>query len=109
MPHNASAACVVCLGNHLPVRFRQNVSDLQILGIRRQPDEPCDGLVEVNHAALLVRHQHSVFNRIEQRFEKAALAGQPLDDRLQTLCVQPTNAAKHLVKKTGFGCSHWLK
>ncbi|HMD53688.1 MAG TPA: hypothetical protein VKJ65_03960, partial [Phycisphaerae bacterium] len=26
-----------------------------------------------------------------------------------TLRVQPPDAAKHFVEKTGFGCSHWMK
>ena len=107
--HDALAARVVGFGNHLPVQFRQNVRDVQILGVRRQADEPRDGLVEINNAPGFVHHQHAILNGIEQCFEKAALAREPLDDRLQAFRVQPPDAAKHLVEKTGFGCSHWLK
>ena len=71
-----------------------------------QTDEPRDGLVEINHASVFVHDQHAVFNRVEQRFEKTAFAREPLDDRLQTFRVQPPDAAKHFVEKTGFCCSH---
>ena len=71
--------------------------------------QPRDGLVEINHAPVFVHDQHAVLNRVEQRFKKTAFAREPLDDRLQTFRVQPPNAAKHFVEKTGFGCSHWIK
>ena len=75
---------------------------------RLQTDQARDGLVEINDAALLVHHQHAVLNRVEQRFEKTAFARQPLDDRLQTFRVQPPDAAKHFVEKTGFGHRHCM-
>ena len=109
MPQDVRAAGVVRPGNFLPVHLRQNVGDLQSLGVRLQADEPGDGLVEINHAPLLVRHQHAVLDGVEQRFEKSAFAREPLDDGLQSFRVQPPDAAKHFVKKTGFGCSHWRK
>ena len=67
-----------------------------------QTDEARDGLVEINDAALFIHHQHAVFNRVEQGFEKTAFLGEPLDDSLQTFRVQPSDAAKHFVEKTGF-------
>ena len=82
---------------------------MQILGVRLQTDEPRDGLIEINHAPLFVRHQHAVLNGVEQRFEKTAFAREPLDDGLQPFRVQPPDAAKHFVEKTGFGRSHWMK
>ena len=68
--------------------------------------QPRDGLIEIDDAALLVHDQHAVLDGIEQRFEKTAFARQPLDDRLQAFRVQPPDAAKHFVEKTGFGCCH---
>jgi len=100
------AAGLVGAKNILPVHLRQKVRNLQILGVRLQADEPRDGLVEINHAAVLVRHEHAVLNGVEQRFKKTAFAREPLDDALQPFCVQPPDAAKHLVEKTGFGRSH---
>jgi hypothetical protein len=55
---------------------------------------------------LFVHDQHAVFNRVEQSFKKTTLPREPLDDSLQTFRVQPSDAAKHFVKKTGFGRWH---
>ena len=107
--HDVRAAGVVHAGNLLPVHLRQNVRDALVLGVRQQADELRDGLVEINHAPLLVRHQHAVLNRIEQGFEKTAFAREPLDDGLQPFGIQPPDAAQHFVEKTGFACGHWLK
>ena len=74
--------------------------------IRLQADEPRDRLIKINDAPLLVRDQHAVFDGIEERFEKAALAREPLDDGLEAFRVQPPDAAKHFVEKTGFWRRH---
>ena len=80
--------------------------DVLAFDIRLQADEPGDRLVEIDDAALLIHHQHAVFDGVEQRFEKTAFARQPLDDGLQAFRVQPPDAAKHFVEKTGFGRCH---
>ena len=92
--------------NVFPIHLRQKIGDRLAFDIRLQTDEPGDGLVEIDDAALLVHHQHAVFNRVKQGFEKAALPREPLDDGLQTLRIQPTDATKHFVEKTGFGRRH---
>ena len=106
MARDALAARDIGFGNFFPIHFRQPGGDVLSLDAGLQADQPRHGLVEINDAALLIHHQHAVFNRVEQRFEKAALAREPLDDRLQTLRVQPPDAAKHFVEKTGFGRCH---
>ena len=106
MPHDALAAGVIRLRNLLPIQFRQKFRDVLSFVAGLQADEPRDGLVEINDPPLFIHHQHAVFNGVEQRFEKTALARQPLDDGLQPFRVQPPDAAKHFVEKTGFGCSH---
>ncbi len=106
MAHDAFAAGGIGARNLFPVHLRQNFRDVPFIVARLQSDEPRDGLVEINHAPVFVHDQHAVLDRVEQRFEKAAFACKPLDDRLQTLRVQPSDAAKHFVEKTGFGCSH---
>jgi len=109
MPRDVRAAGVIRTGDFPPVHLRQNVRDLQILRVRLQPDEPRNGLVKIKHAAIFIRDQHAVLNRVEKCFEKTAFAREPLDDGLQPFRVQPSDTAKHFVEKTGFGCSHWRK
>ena len=82
------------------------ISEGLTLDIRLQTDEPGDGLIEIDDPPLFIRHQHPVLDGVKQGFEKAAFAGQPLDHGLQTFCVQPADAAKHFIKKTGFGRGH---
>ena len=96
----------VGFGNLFPIHFGQPGGDVLSFDAGLQTNQARHGLVEINDAALLIHHQHAVFNRVEQRFEKTALAREPLDDCLQTFRVQPPDAAKHFVKKTGFRRCH---
>ena len=106
MADDLRAAGVVGAGNFQPVHLRQKLMDVLLLFAGLQTDEPRDRLVEIKHAALLVHHQHAILNGVEQGFEKTPLPGNPLDDRLQSFRVQPPDAAKHFVEKTGFNRSH---
>ena len=108
MPGDVCAAGAVGAGNFLPVHLRQKLGDVQVLLARLQADELRDGLVEINHSPGFVHHEHAVFDGIEEGFKEAPLASEALDDSLQSLCVQPPDAAKHFIKKTGFSCCHWL-
>ena len=72
-------------------------SDVLSLDPGLQTNQAGYGLVEINDATLLIHHQYAVFNRVEQRFEKAAFARESLDDRLQAFGIQPPDAAKHFV------------
>ena len=101
------AAVVIRSGNFRPIHFRQNVRDPQIFRVRLQTDKPRDGLIKIKHTTIFVRHQHTVLDGVEKRFKKTAFAREPLNDSLQPFRVEPSNTAKHFVKKTGFGCSHW--
>src|SRR5258706_6866387 len=92
-----------------PIQFRQKADHRLAFHARLQADQARDGLIEVNDAPPLIRHQHAVLDRVEQRLQQTALACEPLDDRLQPFRVQPPDAAKDFVEKTGFGCSHWIK
>ena len=109
MPDNVRAPGVIRAGNFLPIHLRQNVRDVLLLGVRRQADEPGDGLIEINHAPLLIHHQHAVLDGVEERFQKAAFPREPLDDGLQPFGIQRAEAAEHLVEKTGFACGHLIK
>ena len=92
--------------NLFPIRLGQQSCDVLSFHAGLQTDQSGDGLVEINDVTLFVHDQHAVFNRVEERFEEAALPRQPLDDSLQTFRVQPPDAAKHFVEKTGFGRWH---
>ncbi len=102
MAGDALAPRDVGLGNFFPIHFGQPGGDVLSFHTGLQTNQARYGLVEINDAALLIHHQHAVFNRVEQCFEEAALASKPLDDRLQTFRVQPPDTAKHFVEKTGF-------
>ena len=77
--------------------------------MRLQAEQPGHGLVEIKNAPGFIHHQHAVFDGVEQRFEKAALARQPLHDGLQAFRVEPPDAAENLVEKTGFGRRHAMR
>ena len=47
-----------------------------------QSDQLRDDLIEINDAPEFIDHKHAVFNGVEQRFEKAPFARQPLNDGL---------------------------
>ena len=77
--------------------------ELLAFGVGLQAEQPGHRLVEVKDAPGFIHHQHAVFDGVEQGFQEAALARQPLDDGLQAFLVEPADAAEDLVEKTGFG------
>ena len=104
------AAIAVELGNARPIHFRQHLGNMLVLGFRRQAENPRYGLIEIDYASGFIRHEHAVFDGIEQRFEKAPLPRQPLHDGLEPFGVQSPNATEHFIKKTGFGSGHqWFQ
>jgi hypothetical protein len=103
---DAFTTCVIRPRNLFPIHLGQQSCDELSFNAGLQTNQSGDGLVEINDVTLFVHDQHAVFNRVEQRFKKTALPRQPLDDSLQTFRVQPPDAAKHLVEKTGFGRWH---
>src|SRR5258707_679406 len=64
-------------------------------------------MVEIEYTKRVMDEQEKVFDSVEQRLQETALAGQPLHNRLQSFRIQPPNAPKYLVKKTGFS-SHLI-
>ena len=76
---------------------RYNENYRAVLRLRLQADHPRHRLVVIDHPALLIRHQHTVLDGIEQRLQKMPLPRQPLHDALQAFRVQPPDAAKHFV------------
>lgn len=93
-------------GNLFPIHLGQPGGDVLPFHAGLQTNQARHSLIEVNDAPLFIHYQHAVFNCVEQRFEKAAFAREPLDDRLQAFCVQPSDAAQHFIEKTGFRRCH---
>ena len=106
VPGDVPAALAVKAREFFPVEFGQKTRDVLAFDSRLQAQQARDRLVEVKDPALLIHDEHAIFNGVEQRLKKTAFPCQPLDHRLQTLGVQPSDAAKHFVEKTGFGPSH---
>ena len=107
MPHDVLSSGAVPRRQFFPIQVGQIPPDGLSLGILRlQPEQIRDRQVEIDDASLLIDHEHSVFDRVEQRFQKASFAGQPLNDGLQTFGVEPADASEDLVEEAGFGGGH---
>jgi hypothetical protein len=55
---------------------------------------------------MLIDDQHAILNRIHESFHELAFPGQPLDNRLHSFGMQPSNAVEHAINETGFGPWH---
>ena len=97
MANNTRATCIVEPGDFLPIKLGNVVSDGLAFNVRLQTKETCHSLVEVKNAAFLVHNQHPIFNGVEDHFQEAPLAGQTLDNGLQTFVVEPPDSAQNLV------------
>src|ERR1017187_5581819 len=60
--------------------------------------------IEIRDSSFSVGNDDAFLDRIKERFKKTFLAGQLEHDALQTLRVNPLDAADQLIKK---GCLHW--
>ena len=90
-----------------PIQIRQIPPHRLSLGILRlQPEQICDRQIEIDDTSLLIDHEHSVLDRVEQGLQKASFARQALNDGLQTFRIEPANAPEDLVEKAGFGGGH---
>src|SRR5437879_13665710 len=101
MPHYSRAAGVIHFGNLSPIQIGQKIGDLLTLDVRLQAEQTSHSLVEVEDFSALIYYEHTILDRIEQRFQEASLPGQSLDNGLQPLRIQPPYASQHFVKKTG--------
>src|SRR6185369_12955181 len=108
MPHDSSPACVVKIRNLLPVEFRYEIGDLFTFHVGLQSEKTRHCLVEIKYPPILIHNQDPVLNCVEQRFQKAPLPREPLDDVLQALPVESRNSAKDFIEKTGF-CGHGFR
>ena len=107
MPRDARAAGLVEARQLFPIQIRQPAVDVLALGAGfRQAEQPVGCLVEVEDAPGFIRDQHAVLDGVEERFEKRPLTRQPLDDGLQALGIEPSDAAENLVEEAGFGSGH---
>ena len=90
MPGHAGALARIQPRQLLPIQCRKKIRDgppFRFAGL--DADQLRDRLVEIKYAAFLIHHQHAVLDGVEQRFQKAPLARQPFDDRLQPFGVEP--------------------
>src|SRR5438876_11669645 len=92
----------------LPIHLRNKIGDWAALNIRLQPQITSDGLIEIQDAAGLIKHQDAVFDRVEEPLQEAPLPRQALDDGLQSFGIKPADAAQNFIEKTGIG-SHGLE
>ena len=97
---------MIVLREFFPIHLRKNFIQGPAFSAGLHAQQPGDSLVEVNDTPQFIHHQNTVFNGVEQGFQKAAFARQTLHDRLQTFLVQATDAPENLVEKTGFGSRH---
>ena len=104
VPHDLLSPGAVSPGELFPIQLRQIPRQVLAFGLLRfQSEQIRHGLVEINDPSLLVHHEHAIFDRVEQRFQKTPLLRQALDNGLQAFRVEPANPPKHLVEKAGFG------
>src|SRR5258705_551924 len=94
MSHDTTSTGAVKIGNLLPIEFWNEIGDLLALDIGFQPQKTRNRLVEIKNSPVLIHHQDSVLNSVEQRLQKAPLARKPLNDVLQALPVEARNAAE---------------
>ena len=86
-----------------PIHFGQIARDVLPFGaVRPQAEQADHGLIEIKNPPPLIHHQHTIFNRIEERLQESPFPRQSLDDRLQTFGVEPANSAQDSIQETGF-------
>ena len=103
MSHHARATRTFKVRNLLPLDLGDKIRDRLAFDVGLQAQEPRHRLVEIKDPSVLIHHQHSILDRVEQRLQKRPFPRQPLHHRLQTLRIEPSNPAQDLVEKTGFG------
>lgn len=91
----------------VPFEVRQDLSGrLARGGVRLDSEQTSCSLVQVGDTPVGIDHQHAIFDRMQQRFEKVTFPRKALDDLLQTVCVKACDPAEDFVEKTGLasGC-----
>ena len=104
VPDDLRPAGLVPAREFLPVESGQEARDgLAFVGIGLEAEQGGDGVVEVDDAALLVDDQDAVFDDVEEGLKEAPLASEALDDGLQALGIEPSDAAEDFVEEARFG------
>src|SRR6266853_5624450 len=100
--HHALAAFSVEPGYFFPSQLGDKIGDGLTLDICLQTEQARDRLIEIKNAASLIYHKDAILDSIEQCFQKTALARKLLDHVLQSLGIQPSDAAQNFIQEIRF-------
>jgi hypothetical protein len=103
VPRDSFAPRLVDPGNTFPIEVWKKVCQRLALHIGLQAHQPRDGLIEVKYPPMLIHDQDAIFDGIEQGFEETPFAREAAHDSLETLRIEPPDAAQDFIKETGFG------